>query len=53
MVMSDDDLGNYKLPNPYMGELYEPVKEEDIQPFISSNWDTENPNLNYKDKLVL
>ena len=43
--MSDDDLGNYKIPNPYMGELYEPVEMEDFPDEFIASWDTENPDL--------
>ena len=43
--MSDNDLGNYKIPNPYRGELYEPVEEEDFPELFTASWDTENPDL--------
>ena len=43
--MNDDDLGNYEIPNPYMGELYEPVEEEDLPATFTANWDTDNADL--------
>ncbi len=43
--MSDDNLGNYKIPNPYMDELYQPVEEEDFPATFTASFDTENADL--------
>ncbi len=42
--MSDDNLGNYKIPNPYLNDVYQNIQDEEEE-YFNGSWYNDNGNL--------